>query len=266
MLILSFRDLLTSFRNLGLGQSPVIAHASLSALGEVRGGADTLVGALVAAFSGVVMPTFTYNTMVTPKVGPADNGITYGLGTEANQMAEFFYPDMPADRLMGIIPETLRQHPEARRSRHPIYSFTGVHTDFAILAQSLDNPFGPIEALTEAGGYVLLLGVDHTANTSIHYGEQVAGRHQFIRWALTPQGIIECPRWPGCSYGFNKISPWIEGITLTSQIGQATVQAIPLQELVETVGRILADDPLALLCDDPGCERCRDVRKRQAET
>jgi aminoglycoside 3-N-acetyltransferase len=266
MFKLTFRDLLISFRNLNLGQAPVIAHASLSAFGEVKGGADTMVGALLAVFNGVIMPTFTYKTMVTPKVGPPDNGITYGLSTESNQGAEFYHADMPADRLMGRIAETLRQHPEARRSRHPIYSFAGVGADFAIQSQTLANPFGPIQALTEAGGYVLLLGVDQTSNTSIHYAEQVAGRRQFIRWALTPQGILECPRWPGCSYGFNQATTALEPITQTARVGQAIVQAIALPGLVAVVGEILAADPLALLCNDPGCERCRAVRNSKAKS
>ncbi len=265
MFNLNFRDLLTHFRNLDLGPAPVIAHVSLSAFGIIKGGADTMVGALLTAFNGVIMPTFTYKTMVTPKVGPPDNGITYGFGTESDQIAEFYYPDMPADPLMGIVSETLRQHPKAHRSRHPIYSFTGVGADFALHAQTLANPFGPIQALTEAGGFTLLLGVDHTSNTSIHYAEQAAGQPQFIRWALTPQGVLECPHWPGCSYGFNQIIPWIEDITRVAQVGQATVQAIPLQGLVGSVGKLLANDHLALLCNDLSCERCRATRKRLAQ-
>jgi aminoglycoside 3-N-acetyltransferase len=224
-----------------------------------------MVGALLAAFNGVIMPTFTYRTMIVPPLGPPDNGITYGLSAESNQMAEFYHDDMPADRLMGVVAETLRQHPQARRSRHPIYSFAGVGVDYAVQAQTLADPFGPIQALAQAGGYVLLLGVDHTVNTSIHYAEQVAGRRQFIRWALTPQGILECPRWPGCSYGFNRVIPSIENITRAVQIGKAIVQAAPLPGLVAVVGELLAVDPLALLCNDQGCERCRDVRKSQIQ-
>ena len=241
----------------------MIVHASLSAFGEVKGGADTVVGAMLASFRGIIMPTFTYKTMVTPSVGPPNNGITYGLSSKNSQDADFFHPDMPADRLMGIISETLRQHPNAKRSIHPIYSFSGVNAGFALSAQTILDPFGPIRALTEANGYILLMGVDHTTNTSVHYAEQVAGRKQFVRWSLTPQGIIECPRWPGCSYGFNQISPSIKDITTIIQLGQATIQAIPLNGLVEIVVWTLAEDPLALLCDNSGCERCQAVRSLQ---
>jgi len=262
--MLTFRDFLTSLRKLNLGEVPVIAHASLSAFGEVQGGADTVVGALLATFNQIIMPTFTYKTMVTPRVGPPNNGITYGLSTEANQVAAFYHPEMPVDPLMGVIPETLRQLPESKRSSHPIYSFAGVNADHALGAQTLADPFGPIQTLTENGGYVLLLGVDHTTNTSIHYAEQVAGCKQFIRWSLTPQGIIACPRWPGCSYGFNQVSPIVKSITKAIKLGEADVQAIPLKELVEIVGQTLAEDPFALLCNDKSCERCRTIRSQQA--
>lgn len=263
--MLTFRDFLTAFRSLNLGQSPIIAHASLSAFGEVQGGAETVVGAMLAVVPHVTMPSFTYRTMITPEVGPPDNGITYGSGSEANKMAEFFRPDMPADRLMGVIPETLRQHSRAKRSLHPIYSFCGVNADTALQAQTLADPFGPIRILTEEGGWVLLMGVDHTANTSIHYGEQVAGRKQFIRWALTLQGVIACPRWPGCSYGFNKIAPRLSGISRQITLGQSTIHATPLKALVDITVQMISEDPLALLCNDIGCERCNAVRFSHAQ-
>jgi aminoglycoside 3-N-acetyltransferase len=259
--MITYRDLTNSLRSLDIGQSPVIAHASLSAFGQLQGGSKTLVGSLITSFSGVIMPTFTYKTMITPNVGPPDNGITYGSGTAVNSYAEFYYPGMPADTRMGSTAETLRKHPKAIRSNHPIYSFSGVNADFVINTQNLHEPFAPIEALTASAGWVLLLGVDHTSNTSIHYAEQVSGRRQFIRWALTPQGIIPCPRWPGCSYGFNQVSARLYKETRHIMVGSARITACPLEKLVKTVSSMIAEDPLALLCSNKNCERCNAVRK-----
>jgi len=259
--MLTYRTLLTSFRGLDLANTPVIVHSSLSSFGQVQGGAESVIGALTAAFTGVIMPTFTYKTMITPEKGPSENGINYGSGHEQNMLAEFYRPGMPADVLMGIVPETLRRHHNAIRSIHPIYSFSGINADDAIKAQTLDNPFGPIETLTSNEGWVLLIGVDHTANTSIHYGEQLAGRKQFVRWALTPQGIISCPRWPGCSNGFNQIQPFIESVTKMIMIGQAEIRAYPLRDLISVVKQLINENPLALICDDMFCERCAHVRK-----
>jgi len=259
--VIKFRDLVNALRELGLdGKQPAIAHASLSAFGHVQGGAETVVGALVRVTDGLIMPTFTYKTMVTPESGPPDNGITYGTNADANLLAEFYDDDIPADPLMGIVAETLRQHPEAVRSKHPIYSLSGVDADEALNAQTRAEPFAPVRVLTESLGVVLLLGVDHTANTSIHYGEQLAGRKQFIRWALTKKGVQECPRWPGCSYGFEAITPEIAKYTKKSYVGSALVQLIPLSMLIRTVVEMIQNDPLALLCDRSNCERCQAIR------
>ncbi len=141
--MLTFRDLSSSLRSLDLGQRPVIAHASLSAFGEVQGGAETVLGALMAVSPALMMPAFTYQTMIIPEDGPPNNGITYGSAKDANRMAVFFEPDLPAAKSIGVIAETLRRHPKARRSLHPIYSFTGVEVDEAIFAQSQEDPLLP---------------------------------------------------------------------------------------------------------------------------
>lgn len=254
------RNLLTGFRDLRLGTAPVIVHASLSAFGEVEGGAEDVVHALLTVLPTLLAPAFTYKTMVTPLVGPAENGITYGSGTDLNRMAEAFTPSMPVDPLIGIIPETLRRQKQARRSGHPIQSFLGFNADKFLAAQTMDDPLGPLGALEQAGGWVLLLGVNHTVNTSIHYVEKLAGRRTFVRWALTPRKVVECPHFPGCSAGFDVIAPDMEKYTRKVQVGKALVQAVPSTMLFKVVTARLKQDPLALLCQADDCERCNQIR------
>lgn len=260
--MLTFRDFSNALRKLRIDSSqPVMAHASLSAFGEVQGGADTLLGAVLMNFRTVMMPVFTYKTMITPEVGPENNGIRYGSGRDTNLLAEIYHPDMPADRLMGCIPERLRQHPNAQRSSHPILSFAGVNAAQALASQTLQEPFNPIGVLVEAQGWVLLLGVNHTVNTSIHYAEKLAGRKRFVRWALTGQGVVACEGWPGCSLGFQAIAPRLEGATRCEDLGRSQIWAVPLTHLMEVVCGVLADDPLALLCHQMDCGRCQAVRR-----
>jgi aminoglycoside 3-N-acetyltransferase len=219
-----------------------------------------MVGVLLECFSSVVVPVFTYKTMVTPEAGPPDNGIRYGAAADNNREAEFFLPDMPADRLMGITAETLRQHPRAMRTAHPILSFAGVNAVRSLSTQTLHEPLEPILALEKAGGWVLLLGVDHCVNTSVHVAEARAGRKRFIRWALTPHGIVDCPNFPGCSSGFQELAPHVELMRRSLSIGSTLVQAFPLRDLIDTAHRMILSDPLALLCSRPDCERCQEVR------
>jgi aminoglycoside 3-N-acetyltransferase len=261
----TFRDFYNGLRQLEISPShPVIAHASLSAFGEVHGGAETVLGALLGAFHTLVMPSFTYKTMLIPETGPQHNACTYGSGKDSNRMAEFFRPNMPVDRLIGVIAETLRTRAGAQRSSHPILSFTGINARDVLGAQTLEAPLAPIGALYEANGWVLLLGVDHTVNTSIHYAERAAGRKQFIRWALSPAGVVECTGFPGCSAGFQIVSTRLAHVTRTVQVGPGIIQALPLNDLVDTVQQWIEEDPLALLCEQQDCERCGAVREAVA--
>jgi len=259
--LLTFRDFITAFRKLDIERSrPVIAHASLAAFGEVHGGVDTILGALLSSFHTFIMPAFTYQTMLVPEVGPPDNAITYGSGRDDNTMAEFYRPSLPADRLMGALAEAVRIHPKAARSIHPILSFSGMNAKPILDTQTIQEPLLPLQALTEEEGWVLLLGVDQTVNTSIHYGEKLAGRKQFVRWALTPKGVVTCPGFPGCSDGFEAVSPRMADVVRKVEVGKAVIQAIPLEKLVESVPAMIKDAPLALLCEREDCERCNLIR------
>lgn len=259
--MINFRTLVHGFRNLGLERdNPVLVHCSVSAFGEIQGGADTLQGALLAAFGRVMVPSFTYRTMLTPLIGPERNALVYGAENGSNFAAQFFTQDLPADRLMGVLADAVRRHPSGKRSRHPILSFAGIGLDKFLGCQTLDNPLAPIGTMAAAGGWVVLLGVDHTVNTSIHYGEMLAGRKRFTRWALTPSGVVECRNIPGCSQGFNQIAAYLGPVARQVQVGDALVQAIPMDHLIQTVYELILADAKALLCPRDDCARCQEVR------
>jgi aminoglycoside 3-N-acetyltransferase len=220
----------------------------------------SVIGALTHLCGGIMMPTFTYNTMVVPEDGPENNGLAYGSRNEHNGLAELWSPDMHADPMMGVIPETLRQMDGAERSTHPVLSFAAIGLSEALATQSLEEPLAPIGWLADREGEVLLLGVDHTRNTAIHFGERRAGRKQLVRWALTPEGALECPNFPGDSDGFAAIAPRLAGVARFTSVGQAVLQRIPLRDLLHIVEGWIREDPQALLCARPECERCNSVR------
>ena len=255
-----YEQLKAAFGELSLANKPVIAHASLHPFGYIHNGADAVLRALSDSVLGLVMPTFTYRTMVTPEVGPPNNGLTYGGEQYYNREAEPFRLEMPADPLMGILPETLRNHPAAQRTSHPILSFAGLNTDVILGAQTLYDPFAPIAALEQDDGWVVLINVDHTVNTSIHYAEKLAGRRQFTRWALLRDRVVECSNFPGDSSGFNAIAEHLTTDTRRVELGNAFIQAVPLKRVFEVVQELLKKDPLAMLCQRTDCERCNAVR------
>ena len=255
-----YAELFLAFQELGLQETPVIAHASLKPFGYIQGGAEAVLDAMLASFASIIMPTHTYKTKIIPDVGPPNNGMTYSSGGDKNRLAEPFHLGMRTDSMMGVLPETLRNHPSAVRTAHPILSFAGVNADLALFTQTFYAPLAPIGVLAEQNGWVVLINVDHTVNTSIHYAEKLAGRRQFVRWALMEDRVVECPNYPGDSMGFQAIEEPIKFDTRRVEIGEAFIQAVPLKRLFDVVQNLIKKDPLALLCERTDCERCMAVR------
>ena len=106
---LTFRDLQRGLRDVGLEQGArVLAYASLPAFGPVRGGAGTVLAALTSVCDLVVMPAFTPQCRVWPRVGPPNNGAAYTGHDDENANAEIFRPDLPADPARSAAPRPQR--------------------------------------------------------------------------------------------------------------------------------------------------------------
>jgi aminoglycoside 3-N-acetyltransferase len=259
--MVSHRSLLTALQDLGLTRRcRVIAHVSLASLGREPRHTESVLGALLETCGTLVLPAFTPQTLVGPAEGAGTNGPSLPDGPRAEARAESFHPDMPSDSAMGEVVECLRRMPGALRSDHPLLSFTGMNAAEALQRQSLEDPWGPIAWLSENDGDVLLAGMAHSANVSLHYAEKLAGRKQFLRRAQTAQGVVACPGCPGCSDGFKAIEPRLAGVARRYQLGGAMLQLIPLRDLIHVAVSWIRQDPRALLCDRLGCAHCSEVR------
>lgn len=249
---LSVRDIHRGLQRLSIRAGDVLlVHSSLSRFGHVDGGATTVVQALLDAVSpggSVFVPTFNYGQL------PFDIATTPSLA--------------------GAISEAVRKRPDAIRSKHPTHPFAGVGP----IAQDVlggdagPSPFGPgtpIWNLWERNALLLLLGVDHRANSMIHVAEE---RRQLAYIARTREAQVVQPDGstahvtvarPGCSAGFNRLTPILraEGTAIEGTIGNALVTIIRAQDVVASAEMMLQSDPAALLCDRPGCERCAEARR-----
>ena len=166
-----------------LGVTPgetLLVHSSLQLLGWVAGGAQAVVEALrraVGADGTVVVPTFTaqYSDPSVWSNPPVPESWVEGM---ADRLPAF-RPAVTPSRGVGAVPECLRTFPAAARSRHPEYSFAAVGADAeAVVA---DHPYdrglgegSPLAAVYDRGGSVLLLGVGHAVDTSLHLAEHRA--------------------------------------------------------------------------------------------
>jgi aminoglycoside 3-N-acetyltransferase len=259
--MISFRELAISLKKLDIpNHQPVLAHISNTVIPQIKGGSDTLLAALLATVDNVIMPTFTYQTMVIPLAGPTNNALEYGL--ESTEMsAEVFNEDLPSSVQMGETAEKLRKLPQARRSIHPILSFSGLGLDEALNVQTLSDPWAPIQKIGDRDGWVLLVGCDQTVNCTLHFAEMVVGRKQFIRWALTEDKVVECPHYPGCSRGFNSFDSLLEDSPRQTAIGSMISRAYSMKKVINDAVKLFQKDPLSLLCSQPDCNYCSEIRR-----
>jgi aminoglycoside 3-N-acetyltransferase len=95
----------------------------------------------------------------------------------------------------------------------------------------------------------------------LYLAEKRTGRKQFVRWALTPQGVTECPGFPGCSRGFSAIDGKLVGVARTDRIESFPVVRIPLRDLLNIASAWIRQDPDALLCANTECPFCAAVRR-----
>ncbi len=250
-------DLERAFKQLGLNSAtPLIVHSSLSSFGNLIGGANSVLHALERHSSTLVMPAFSYYTLVWPA---AYRNEDWPISPGADGPP--FRPDSPVSRDIGRIPQAMLERPGVLRSQHPTLSFAARGRDAGLIlgVQTLEHPYAPIGVLEQLDGLVLLLGVDHRSNTSVHYGEFVAGRPMLERWANTNDGVVRT-FYPNCSAAFNGIEGSLTSLR-TLDVGKATLQVARIKDVVASTKRLIANHSEALLCGYPNC-RCQNVRTK----
>ncbi len=202
------------------------------------------------------MPAFTYYTLQWPR-----DRVMADWPKPLPVNGSAFRADSPVSSDIGRVPQALLELPGTLRSNHPALSFIahGARAAEILGVQHSAHPYAPIGALYALDGEVLLLGVDHRSNTTVHYGEYIAGRPLLERYALGPEGMAQTT-FPNCSAGFNAISPHLHSFTQV-RIGCATVSRMRVRDVVDTTIQMLERNPEALLCRYEAC-RCQAVRAR----
>ena len=217
-----------------------LVHSAMRTMGHVEGGAKTIVDTLLKMLGQtgtLVVPTFTF----------------------AHEAEDDPIIDPAADcSEMGIITETARHHPEAKRSTAFRHSFAAIgrraevitQTDPALSPFDLRSSFGIMLALNTQ---VLLVGVTYSSSTSHHFAEfvcEVPNRHTTpllvkVRQAhgeVVEQPMVDYqPKSEGGSYygtrgpDFNRLGQMLEdrGLVNTAFIANAAVRRFAMRDLVD---------------------------------
>lgn len=155
------QQLKDDLKSMGLSSSDALMlHSSMKSIGEVEGGADTVVDAFMEYFSdGLFMtPTHTWAqmsetyTVFNPKTEPA---------------------------CVGIIPNIFMKRPGVVRSLHPTHSIAAYGPDAQDYIYGEEycttpcTPGGCWDRLRQVRAKILLAGVNHIRNTYIHSIEEI---------------------------------------------------------------------------------------------
>lgn len=246
--------LVDDLRALGLRSGDVVlVHSSLSGLGWVEGGADAVIDALVETVSPagtVLFPTLTGK----PDDGPQRPPVIDLAATPC---------------WTGTIPETARQRPDAIRSIHPTHSVSAIGARASLYTTGHERSRTPCDAhspyvrLMEEGGKILLLGgVTHESNTTLHALEEMANVPYHLQEEET-DGIVILPdgervvvrnrlhlwQW---DRQFENVRSLLERAmaSVTGPVGQSTSTLVSATGLRDVILPLLIEDPFYLLSSD----------------
>ena len=186
---------------LDLGVQPggvLLVHCAFSQVKPVEDGPEGLIAALRSALGPegtLVMPSMTADDD-----HPFDPRATSCIG-------------------MGIVAQTFWQLPGVLRSDSPhAFAAAGPQAARITAPHPVDVPHGldsPVGRVYELDGQVLLLGVDHTANTTIHLGEYMRrARYRRKKYVtLLKEGRLsrfDYTEIDHCCQNFSLVDGWLE--------------------------------------------------------
>ena len=148
--------------DLGIEKGSVLmVHSSLSSMGLIEGGADTVVDSLLSSLGKkgtLVVPTFTY---------PADY--------PDSRDPDWIFDPVSTHSGMGAITNAARKRSEAFRNIHLWHSVAAIgplaNTIVNSGTSSAWDPESPMAWVFRNGGWILMLGVPYQNLTAIHVWE-----------------------------------------------------------------------------------------------
>ncbi len=238
------------FHRLGVQSGEILlVHSSLKSFGQVAGGADAVIDGLLDALGPegtLLAPTLTGHEKLSPENPPHVDLRT-------------------APCWVGIIPETLRQRPEAVRSTHPTHSCAAIGARAEELTRdhhASPTPCGvtsPYYRVAEAGGRIAMAGCPLDTCTTFHTIEELAN----VPYHLQPEvaygtcidrhgNRVDTPcllhSYEGPERNFPVVEPLLleNGQMHNGHVGASTIHLLDAMGLIETALERIRFDPYYL--------------------
>ena len=223
---ISRSQLCKQLRDLGVEPGSVLlVHTSFSKIKPVEDGPLGLIAALRLALGP--QGTLVIPSMTEDDDHPFDSKTTPCIG-------------------MGIVSDMFWRLPGVFRSDNPsAFAAVGEQAVRITAPHPIDPPHGlnsPVGRVYELDGQVLLLGVGHDANTTIHLAESLAGvRYRSKKYTtVLKQGKptrVDYQETDHCCQKFNLVDRWLEarGLQRKGDIGHAEARLAQSQVIVAVV-------------------------------
>ncbi len=245
------RELAAQLGDLGVAAGRVLlVHTAFSKVGNVENGPLGLIQALRDAIG-------PHGTLVMPSMTDDDD--------------HPFDPRRTPCLGMGVVAEMFWQMPGVLRSDSP-HAFAAIGPDAGRITADhpLDVPHGldsPVGRVYDLDGQILLLGVGHDANTTIHLAEALAGvRYRRRKYAMVVDGgtlaRYDYDEIDHCCDNFNLVDPWLDadGRQRHGPVGHGVGRLANARDVVAAVaGRLRTNETVFL--HEPGVDiQCDEAR------
>lgn len=228
----------------------LVVHSSLSAIGWVIGGPQSVVRALLHVLGDggtLVMPAAT-PYCADPETWPA-SPVPGSWLAEVRDSLPVFDP-LTTPTTMGAIPEAFRTWPGTLRSNHPLESVCarGVSASEVTLEHPLafsEGAGGPFGRLYDLDSWVLLLGVGFNRCTALHFAESLSEKRRVttVRFPALDNGRRVWLEVPNVANDNDRLFPDIgqqfvsSGMTRQGPVGDAPSTLLSMRSLVGFASR-----------------------------
>jgi aminoglycoside N3'-acetyltransferase len=242
--------LVRQLRTLGVQPGGVLlVHTAFSQVGPVAEGPAGLIAALRTALTPA-------GTLVMPSMSWDDD--------------HPFDPQTTPCPEMGIVADSFWRLPGVLRSASPhAFAASGPHAGQITADHRFDIPHGlasPVGRVFELDGQVLLLGVGHDANTTIHLAENLAGvryrRDKHVTLLVDDRPArFEYREIDHCCENFALVDRWLDdaGLQQRGTVGHGTAGLLRARDVVRVVVERLYANETTFLHPRGVDEECDDA-------